>query len=645
MSEEQSFEPISFFDQKKALGFFTDCNKDVKLQQSKQFQKYQYHHHQLLQAQARSTTPKLKTMNIRERDVAGDLHHSKKPSILHLHQCKPPAATTFITDSLHHTRFIVVNRGYRRNQATVNTIQQTVNTGTFARYVASYLNTYDMVINTPNGNIPVDRMAVHEVLGFPMGHKKIQCKRVSNYDTPLALQWKKHSHNSLKPIDIANRIKETTTLDRMFQVDFLLLYCDRVSVMLEPPVERNRPVIAEWKGKDLKRREEADIGNGGYGGSQENVEEPHVRKSTRERRHTNRYSPGEMHKKKDREKEGRQVKKAGTTFGVTKPWQVDKSFIEKLEGSFFHSIAKMTPYRQCHIFQTFIRDCYDNNTRTFTFGPDRDIHLYFGLEDIYALLGIPVDENPVICNDISTQELCMKMLGSYELSGKKKMQVSKAWLRQSFEAASADLTEKTLIYHVRTYLLYLIGTRILPNSDNSLYFPAYWLQFLEDVNACGLNNVAWGAAGHCLLTSTITSNSSTGFLGPSWLYEDIVWTPYCDYLSYRAQRIFFSRSVLINFDKIQYHEPEKVPKQLSITDLEEVGEHEALKTRMSRLTTQRNYYKRYEKYIKMCKKERHQENICIKDTCPFKLLLCPDQESSEEDEIDATHETTHDETT
>ncbi|KAL8252077.1 hypothetical protein R6Q59_035770 [Mikania micrantha] len=174
--------------------------------------------------------------------------------------------------------------------------------------------------------------AVHEVLGFPMGHKKIQRKRVSNYDTPLALQWKKHSRNSLKPIDIANRIKETTTADRMFQVDFIvlmvttmisamssntinrefltslsedfvskefdwceyvvyslkkckedwdptnvnsyftgpltflmLLYCDRVSVMLEPPVERNRPVIAEWKGKDLKRREEAEIGNGGYG--------------------------------------------------------------------------------------------------------------------------------------------------------------------------------------------------------------------------------------------------------------------------------------------------------------------------------------------------------------------------------------------
>ncbi|KAD4888405.1 hypothetical protein E3N88_20478 [Mikania micrantha] len=108
-----------------------------------------------------------------------------------------------------------------------------------------------------------------------------------------------------------------------------------------------------------------------------------------------------------------------------------------------------------------------------------------------------------VCCFIMKAELCMKMLGSYELSGKKKMQVSKAWLRHSFEAVP---TEKTLIYH------------------------------------------------------------------------DIVWTPYCDYLSYRAQRIFFSRSVLINFDKIQYHEPEKVPKQLSITDLEEVGEHEALKT-------------------------------------------------------------------
>ncbi|KAL8250500.1 hypothetical protein R6Q59_034193 [Mikania micrantha] len=161
----------------------------------------------------------------------------------------------------------------------------------------------------------------------------------------------------------------------------------------------------------------------------------------------------------------------------------------------------MTPYRQCHIFQTFIRDCYDNNTKTFTFGPNRDIHLYFGLEDIYALSGIPVDGNPVICNDISAQEFCMKMLGSYELS------------------VTADLTKKALIYHARAYLLYLIGTRILPNSNNSLYFPAYWLQFLKNANACRLNSVAWGVAAHCLLTSTITSNNSTGFLGPSWLYK------------------------------------------------------------------------------------------------------------------------------
>ncbi|KAL8214895.1 hypothetical protein R6Q57_004344 [Mikania cordata] len=268
----------------------------------------------------------------------------------------------------------------------------------------------------------------------------------------------------------------------------------------------------------------------------------------------------------------------------------------------------MTLYRQCHIFQTFIRDCYDNNMKTFIFGSNRDIHLYFGLEDIYALSGIPVDGDPVICNDIPTEELCMKMLGSYELFAKKKMQVSKAWLRQSFEAVPVYLTEKTLIYHVWAYLLYLIGTRILPNSDNSLYFPTYWLQFLEDVSDCGLNSVAWGTAAHCLLTSTITSNNGTGFLGPSWLYEDIVWTPYCDYPSYRAQRIFFSCSVLINFDKIQYHEPEKGPKQLSITDLEEVGEQEALKPRMSRGTTQRNYCKRYENVYILCRIYRKQDD-------------------------------------
>lgn len=98
--------------------------------------------------------------------------------------------------------------------------------GKFARHVVSCvrcLETEDIVITTPKGDIRVDSMAVHNVYGFPMGHKKIYRKRTSNYDDPLTTQWKNHSDNSLIPKDIAERIKNTTNVDRMFQVDFMVL--------------------------------------------------------------------------------------------------------------------------------------------------------------------------------------------------------------------------------------------------------------------------------------------------------------------------------------------------------------------------------------------------------------------------------------
>ncbi|GJZ58966.1 hypothetical protein Tco_0614782 [Tanacetum coccineum] len=93
----------------------------------------------------------------------------------------------------------------------------------FARYVVGLLDTDEMVLDTPKGKIPIDRMAVHEILGFPLGNRQILRRRVSNYNTELAKQWKSYSKESLELSDISIRIIETTTANRMFQVDFLIL--------------------------------------------------------------------------------------------------------------------------------------------------------------------------------------------------------------------------------------------------------------------------------------------------------------------------------------------------------------------------------------------------------------------------------------
>ncbi|GKG00460.1 hypothetical protein Tco_0302150, partial [Tanacetum coccineum] len=44
-----------------------------------------------------------------------------------------------------------------------------------------------------------------------------------------------------------------------------LLYCDRVSIALDPPVLRNRPVVAQWKNEDLQRRFQAESSGERFG--------------------------------------------------------------------------------------------------------------------------------------------------------------------------------------------------------------------------------------------------------------------------------------------------------------------------------------------------------------------------------------------
>nr|GEY14186.1 hypothetical protein [Tanacetum cinerariifolium] len=93
----------------------------------------------------------------------------------------------------------------------------------FAWYVVGLLDTDEMVLDTPKGKIPIDRMAVHEILGFPLGNRQILRRKVSNYNTELAKQWKSYSKESLEMSDISIRIIKITTANRMFQVDFLIL--------------------------------------------------------------------------------------------------------------------------------------------------------------------------------------------------------------------------------------------------------------------------------------------------------------------------------------------------------------------------------------------------------------------------------------
>ncbi|KAI3510650.1 hypothetical protein L1887_17782 [Cichorium endivia] len=92
--------------------------------------------------------------------------------------------------------------------------------------------------------------------------------------------------------------------------------------------------------------------------------------------------------------------------------------------------------------------CYDRESKTFTFGRDRNIDLYFGLEDVYYIGGIPVDREPILCDDEKTEVLCTKYLGECDDHNIKKMMVRKKWLRERFEEVSENTSEGQLDYYL-----------------------------------------------------------------------------------------------------------------------------------------------------------------------------------------------------
>nr|GEY08961.1 hypothetical protein [Tanacetum cinerariifolium] len=172
----------------------------------------------------------------------------------------------------------------------------------------------------------------------------------------------------------------------------------------------------------------------------------------------------------------------GTSFDMRHLWKVDNRIQKILEGSFFHPLIDMVPYVQKTTFQSFIQDCYDKSSRTFTFGRDRKLELYLGLQDVFAISGFHVDgSRSIICEDINTKQICIDMLGTYEEKPKMKMNVSKGWLKDTFEAVSEDISEDVIAPYVRGYLLYLIGTKVLLNCDKPTYYPFFLLERIPNI--------------------------------------------------------------------------------------------------------------------------------------------------------------------
>lgn len=139
-----------------------------------------------------------------------------------------------------------------------------------------------------------------------------------------------------------------------------------------------------------------------------------------------------------------------------------------------------------------------------------DHHLCFGLQDVYFLTGLPITGKPVTGVDCDANGLCIRLLGKEnylvvknkgkENNGddddvddgpKKKDCVNLNQLRNDFATVPQGIDNEGLDKYVRAYVLYIIGSVIATDEENTCV-PTMYLALLENVDE--IKTYAWGAA-------------------------------------------------------------------------------------------------------------------------------------------------------
>lgn len=117
--------------------------------------------------------------------------------------------------------------------------------------------------------------------------------------------------------------------------------------------------------------------------------------------------------------------------------------------------------------------------------------LHIVLEDIFYITGLPIDGNPMIADeDEDPRDICEHLLGI--CSREKDSTVKFRWL-ENFKTLSYDVRKQVvrLDFHVRSHLLFLLGSTIFSSTSRSSVHVMY-LKVVEDIDE--LNNYAWGVA-------------------------------------------------------------------------------------------------------------------------------------------------------
>ena len=131
------------------------------------------------------------------------------------------------------------------------------------------------------------------------------------------------------------------------------------------------------------------------------------------------------------------------------------------------------------------------------------------LEDVFLILGLPIDGDPVIgVTSHSCESICRKLLGNVPRPEHRSGRMVKlSWLRESFSRCPDDASEDQIKRSTRAYLLYLLGCTIFSSSTGNKV-PVMYLQFFENFD--DTKRYAWGAAALAYLYRALGNASLNG---------------------------------------------------------------------------------------------------------------------------------------
>ncbi|KAJ9552188.1 hypothetical protein OSB04_016233 [Centaurea solstitialis] len=97
-------------------------------------------------------------------------------------------------------------------------------------YVAKNFNPENMTLNTSSGPIHINREAIHDMIGAPMGHLNFDDRATDDHGATIKRDWmmqfKKEPNEPIRPTDVIKQLLLSDDADWNFKVNFIVVFCN-----------------------------------------------------------------------------------------------------------------------------------------------------------------------------------------------------------------------------------------------------------------------------------------------------------------------------------------------------------------------------------------------------------------------------------